>query len=88
MEATGIHLPVGPQEKAVAYFVREPFPSVATGTALRAGKLFDGGLTITSRMNEDGTIFADGMEQDRIAFDWGCRLTVAPSARALNLVAG
>jgi NAD kinase len=88
MEATGVHLPLEPQEKAVAYFVREPFPSVATGTTLRAGKLSDGGLTITSRMNEGGTIFADGMEQDRIAFDWGRRLTVAPSARTLNLVTG
>ena len=61
---------------------------MATGTTLRAGKLSEGGLTITSRMNEGGTIFADGMEQDRIAFDWGRRLTVAPSARTLNLVTG
>jgi NAD kinase len=88
MEAIGTHLPLEPQEKAVAYFVREPFPSVATGTALRAGKLSDGRLVITSRMNEGGTIFADGMEQDRIPFDWGRRLTVAPSARTLNLVTG
>lgn len=87
MEATGVHLSLAPEEKAVAYFVREPFPTVVTGTTLRAGKLFDGGLTITSRMNEGGTIFADGMEQDRIVFDWGRRLTVTPSARTLNLVA-
>jgi len=88
MEATGIQLPIEPQENAVAYFVREPFPSVATGTSLRAGKLVDGGLLIISRMNEGGTIFADGMEQDHIAFDWGRRVTIAPSARTLNLVTG
>jgi NAD kinase len=86
MEATGVQLAIEPQESAVAYFVREPFPSVATGTRLRAGKLSDGKLAITSRMNEGGTIFADGMEQDHIAFDWGRSVTIAPSARTLNLV--
>lgn len=86
MEASGLHVSLDPEEKAIAYFVREPFPSVATGTDLRAGKLGNGGLAITSRMNEGGTIFADGMEQDRIAFDWGRHLTVAPSAQTLNLV--
>lgn len=87
MEATGTQLSLAPEEKAVAYFAREPFPTVATGTALRAGKLLDCGIIITSHMNEGGTIFADGMEQDWIAFDWGRHLTVAPSARTLNLVA-
>lgn len=88
MESTGIRLPIDPEEQAVAYFVREPFPSVATGTTLRAGKLLGEGLTITSRMNEGGTIFADGMEQDCIAFDWGRQLGVAPASRCLNLVIG
>jgi NAD kinase len=87
MEATGVQLAIEPQENAVAYFVREPFPSVATGTSLRAGKLSDGKLAITSRMNEGGTIFADGMEQDHIAFDWGRSVTITASARTLNLVA-
>jgi NAD kinase len=86
MEATATSIPIGPEERAIAWFVREPFPSVATATSLRAGKLSSAQLTVTSRMNEGGTIFADGMEQDHIAFDWGCRLTVAPAARTLNLV--
>lgn len=86
MEATGTELSLAPEESAVAYFVREPFPSIATGTDLRAGKVAEG-ITITSRMNEGGTIFSDGMEHDRISFDWGRRLTVSPSARTLNLVA-
>src|SRR3546814_5082140 len=36
MEATGQQLALAPQERAVGYFVREPFPSIATGTSLRA----------------------------------------------------
>ncbi|MFX5587169.1 hypothetical protein ABTE16_20725, partial [Acinetobacter baumannii] len=74
MEATGTQLPIAPDERAVAYFVREPFPSVATGTSLRAGKLTGSGLAVTSRMNDGGTVFADGMERDHIVFDWGRRL--------------
>src|SRR3546814_7539630 len=34
MEATGQQLALAPQERAVGYFVREPFPSIATGTSL------------------------------------------------------
>ncbi len=88
MEATGTRFALDPQERAVAYFVREPFPSITTGTSLKAGKLSDSSLSITSRMNEGGTIFADGMEQDFIRFDWGQRLTLSASARALRLVIG
>jgi len=86
MEATGTHFSLAPDERATAYFVREPFPSIATGTTLRAGKLASATLAIVSRMNDGGTIFADGMEQDRIAFDWGRRITIGSSDRALHLV--
>jgi hypothetical protein len=83
-----LRVALDPQEKAVAYFVREPFPSVSTGTLLRGGKLAHRGVEITSRMNDGGAIFADGMEQDRIAFDWGRRLTVAPAEQVLRLASG
>ncbi len=86
IEATGIRLSLDPQEQAIAYFVREPFPSVATGTNLRAGKLSDGALSVTSRMNDGGTIFADGMEQDFLRFDWGQRLRLTAADRSLRLV--
>ena len=43
---------VGREEQAVGFWVREPFPSIATATNLRAGKLTDMPLTVTSRMNE------------------------------------
>ncbi|WP_313801779.1 hypothetical protein [Sphingobium sp.] len=88
MEATGLRVALTPEEQAVGWFVREPFPSIATGTSLRGGKLAGPALAVVSRMNEGGTIFADGMEQDHIHFDWGRLLTVAPAAHKLTLVTG
>ena len=66
--------------------MREPIPSLATGTDLRAGKVSGAALAVTSRMNEGGVVFADGIEQDFIAFDWGRRVELAPASRTLNLV--
>jgi NAD kinase len=88
MEATATHIPLDPEERAIAYFVREPFPSVATGTSVRAGKLAASPLTIVSRMNDGGTVFADGIEQDHISFDWGRRISLAPADQSLLLVTG
>ena len=47
-EATHQTLKIGAEDLAVGYWVREPFPSVATGTTLRAGKLTQAALTVTS----------------------------------------
>ncbi|KFG90327.1 Inorganic polyphosphate/ATP-NAD kinase [Sphingobium herbicidovorans NBRC 16415] len=88
MESMGTHVPLTPEERAVAYFVREAFPSIATGTSIRAGKLAHEPIEVTSRMNDGGVIFADGMEQDFLVFDWGRRVFVAPAAHALHLVTG
>lgn len=85
-EATHLTVGIGAEESAVGYWVREPFPSVATGTSLRAGRLAASPLAITSRMNEGGVIFADGIEQDFIAFEWGRRVEIGPATRALTLV--
>jgi len=88
MEATGANIALAPEERAVAFFVREPFPSVATSTGLRSGKIATGALAVASRMNEGGVIFADGIEQDFLAFDWGRTIRVTPAKRVLNLVLG
>ncbi|MDX8443487.1 hypothetical protein [Mesorhizobium australafricanum] len=86
MEATHLELSLGRKEHAVGFWVREPFPSVATTTKLRAGKITGKPLFITSRMNEGGVIFADGIEQDFIAFDWGRQVRLSPASRVLRLV--
>jgi hypothetical protein len=78
----------GPQDAALAFFVREPFPSVASDTSVEQGVLPEGrGLEIVSEMNEGGTIFADGIEDDRLDFVWGMRLEVSLAPRRLQLVA-
>lgn len=87
MEATGTHIPLAREEKALCFFVREAFPSVATGTSIRSGRIDEpGGLVITSRMNEGGVIFADGIEQHYVPFDWGQRVELSAADVALNLV--
>ncbi len=78
---------MGIEEAAFGYWVREPFPSVATGTDLRGGKFAGSPLTVVSRMNEGGVVFSDGIEQDFVAFDWGRRVSLAPADRTFNLVA-
>lgn len=88
MKSTHETVGLDPQERAVAFFVREPFPSVATGTTLRAGKLTEAPLAVTSRMNDGGVIFADGIEQDFLAFDWGRGVTLGPAAQTLHLITG
>ncbi|ONF49739.1 NAD(+)/NADH kinase [Methylobacterium radiotolerans] len=86
-EATHLTVEVGIEEAAFGYWVREPFPSVATGTDLRGGKFAGSPLTVVSRMNEGGVVFSDGIEQDFVAFDWGRRVSLAPADRTFNLVA-
>ncbi len=86
MEATGRSISLQPAEKRLAFFVREPFPSIATGNTIQTGEMgLRDQLQITSMMNEGGTIFADGIEKDRLAFDWGRIATVGLSDKCLNL---
>jgi NAD kinase len=87
-EATGQHLELAPDERAIVYLVREPFPSVSTGTALRGGKLAGNALSIISHMGEGGVIFADGIESDFVAFDWGRQVKLVVAQRSLQLVVG
>ncbi len=87
MDAMHVPLALAPDERALAYFVREAFPSVSTGTSIRAGKIGeDTPIHVTSRMNEGGVIFADGIEQDHLNFEWGRITEVSIAKRWLNLV--
>ncbi len=87
MTATGSHLKLSPADRRLAFFVREAWPSVATGTAITSGALgADQSLALISNMNDGGVIFADGMEQDHLSFGWGRRVDLSLSAQTLNLV--
>lgn len=64
--------PLGWDTQSLAYFVREPFPSVGLGTELTTGQIPTGGqLVLTSEMAQAGVIFSDGVIQDAIDFHSG-----------------
>ena len=78
-----------PDEDRLAFFVREAFPSVATGTNVSQGHLArDSCLEITSEMDEGGVIFGDGIEADHLEFDWGVTATIRVAEKKLLLVRG
>jgi hypothetical protein len=91
--ATSIHRERGsslalpaPTDRALAYFVREAWPSPGTGTRLTEGRLPDGAeLTVVSE-TEDGVVFGDGIESDPLRFEWGRHVTVVTAAATLLLV--
>lgn len=76
-----------PEDSRLVWFVREPFPSVATGTELSVGQLEGGeSIVLWSEMQQGGTVFADGIEEDRLEFLSGHRLEVGIAEQRLRLV--
>lgn len=76
-----------PGEPRLAWFVREPFPSVATGTSLTFGVINSGeNLQLVSEMGEGGVLFADGIETDRTEFVSGQSVELSVASDVLNLV--
>lgn len=76
-----------PEEARLAWFVREPFPSVFTQTGCRHGELARGErLILVSDMGEGGVVFADGIESDRLDFLSGQTVTVGLASGTFNLV--
>jgi hypothetical protein len=85
--ASSLELP-GPSDDALAFFVREPFPSRSTDTGIREGRIAAGEtLEIVSEMNSGGVVFGDGMEGDRLEFAWGRVARIGLADFRLNLLA-
>lgn len=75
----------GPTDPALCWFVREAWPSPATGTDNTEGLLkAPDSLTITAE--SDLVVFGDGMESDTLSIGWGQRVEVAVAAVKLHLV--
>jgi hypothetical protein len=69
----------------LVWFVREAWPSPATGTELTEGILdANEGIEIVSATDRL-VVFGDGIERDAIALRWGQSVTVRRSARCLRL---
>jgi hypothetical protein len=75
-----------PTEPGLAWFVREAWPSPATGTSYTEGLLGDSALVVGVE-SEHLVVFGDGIESDRLELTWGQTLTVARSEHRLHLVA-
>ena len=67
--------------------MREAFPSIATSTTIMEGSVTtESTLSIVSEMNDGGTLFGDGIEEDRLEFRWGMRARVRVARETLRLV--
>jgi hypothetical protein len=87
MTATHRNFDIAPEDNRAVYFAREPWPSRTSGCEIAAGEIAqDTRLTVLSRINEGGVIFADGIEQDFLPFDWGVEAQVRLAAKRLALV--
>lgn len=76
-----------PSERRLCFFVREAFPSVATGTELTQGLIESGArVEIVSEMSEGGVLFGDGIESDAAELSWGMRARIGVAEVVLRLV--
>lgn len=75
-----------PAEARLAWFVREAWPSPATGTALTEGTLAAGQTLEITAESDQLVLFGDGIETDTVSLTWGqtARLTLAD--RSLRLL--
>lgn len=82
---SALQLPA-PTDTDLCWFVREAWPSPATGTSHTEGALaHDQGLQVLCET--DGLVlFGDGIETDRITLAWGQAVTIRAAPQRLNLV--
>ncbi|MFJ8749229.1 hypothetical protein ACIREO_07830 [Streptomyces sp. NPDC102441] len=83
---SALRLPA-PSDPQLVWFVREAWPSPATGTSSVAGELGRrDGLRLTVECDRM-VVFGDGMESDALELTWGQSIRVGVADTTLNLVA-
>jgi NAD kinase len=75
-----------PEDEDLVWFVREAWPSPATGVSLTEGLIVSGGAVTISSKSDGLVVFGDGIESDRIALSWGQSLTVTRAHHQLRLL--
>jgi len=74
-----------PEQPRLCWFVREAWPSPATGVALTEGLVEpDGKLVITAE--SDLVLFGDGIESDAVSLTWGQHVTLRVASERLHLL--
>jgi NAD kinase len=75
------------EERRLVFSVREPFISKTSGASIVHGTITsDLPLEIVSQMPQNGVIFSDGIEDDRLAFNSGAIARIGLAERTLRLV--
>ncbi|MFF3613352.1 hypothetical protein [Streptomyces sp. NPDC002580] len=81
----GLPLP-GSTDERLLWFVREAWPSPATGTSLVAGELTAAGRLSLTVESDRLIVFGDGMEGDAVELRWGQTVRVGVAGVRLRLV--
>lgn len=81
---TSLELPA-PEAPALCWFVREAWPSPATGTTHTEG-LIAANAHLTLTAESDLVLFGDGMEQDALPLTWGQQVTLGVATERLRLL--
>jgi len=77
-----------PTQPSLCWFVREAWPSPATGTELTEGSIAPGETLTVLAETDQLVCFGDGVEADSLSLTWGQRLTIRTASRRLRLVLG
>lgn len=75
-----------PTDAWLTWFVREAWPSPATGTSLREGLLGDGEQLRVVVESDRLVAFGDGIEPDHLELSWGQSVSLGLAPRSFHLV--
>ncbi|HET9050354.1 MAG TPA: hypothetical protein VFO60_01545 [Candidatus Dormibacteraeota bacterium] len=75
-----------PTDQDLAWFVREAWPSPATGATLTEGALGSGEALRVTVDSDRLVAFGDGVETDALALTWGQSIEIRAASRTLHLV--